>query len=146
LPREARLWREFQRDMHSPDPGEWMWVQPTDVGRPPDLGYWIGYRIVRSYYDRAGDKRQAVLDILDLTDFEEFLERSGYPGGWGAAGRDPAAEDPVGSAEGTSSPGSSRERAVRRPVPNGAFPESDSRPLAARWWDCRKSMTGNDVA
>jgi hypothetical protein len=78
LARESELWASFQKDMTSPEPGEWMWVRPADADRPPDLGYWIGYRIVRSYYDRAEDKRQAVLDILGLTDFEGFLEKSGY--------------------------------------------------------------------
>jgi hypothetical protein len=86
LARESELWTSFQEDMTSPDTGDWMWVQPTEADRPPDLGYWIGYRIVRSYYDRAKDKRQAVLDILGLTDFEGFLEKSGYAerieGGW----------------------------------------------------------------
>lgn len=78
LARESELWTSFQKDMRSPDTGDWMWVQPPEADRPPDLGYWIGYRIVSSYYDRAEDKRQAVLDILGLTDFEGFLEKSGY--------------------------------------------------------------------
>lgn len=46
--------------------------------RPRDLGYWLGYRIVRRYYEDAADKQRAVRDILGLTDFAAFLGRSGY--------------------------------------------------------------------
>jgi len=76
--REAALWAEFRADMHDRDPGEWMFVRPADPERPPDLGYWIGYRIARAYYDNAQDKAQALLDILSLTDFEAFVAKSNY--------------------------------------------------------------------
>jgi hypothetical protein len=78
LSREAELWEQFRRDMHNREPGEWLFVRPADGSRPADLGYWIGYRIVRSYYENAVDKRQAILDILGITDFAAFLEASGY--------------------------------------------------------------------
>jgi hypothetical protein len=78
LAHEAALWGLFSGAMHGPDTGDWLWVRPANPDWPPDLGYWIGYRIVRAYYDRAKDKRQAIQDILALTDFEAFLEASGY--------------------------------------------------------------------
>lgn len=53
-------------------------VQPSNAEWPPDLGYWIGYRIAKSYYDQAQDKQQAILDILALTDFEAFVRGSRY--------------------------------------------------------------------
>jgi uncharacterized protein YjaZ len=31
--------------------------------KPGDLGYWVGYRIVKSYYQHAADKRRAFRDI-----------------------------------------------------------------------------------
>ena len=46
--------------------------------RPGDLGYWVGYRIVESYYEKARDKRQALRDILEMTDAKAFLARSGW--------------------------------------------------------------------
>jgi hypothetical protein len=78
LQHEAALWREFRQVMAGADTGEWMWVRPADPTRPSDLGYWIGYRIVESYYDRAEDRRQAIVDILSLTDFDAFLQESNY--------------------------------------------------------------------
>ncbi|HEY0510292.1 MAG TPA: DUF2268 domain-containing putative Zn-dependent protease [Thermoanaerobaculia bacterium] len=75
-PREAELWAEFQRKMHGKDFAGWLY---SDVeGRPHDLGYWMGYKITKSYYDRAGDKRQAIREILGIQDFDAFLAKSGY--------------------------------------------------------------------
>lgn len=75
-PREAELWQEFQQKMHGKDFAGWLYS--TTPGRPNDLGYWIGYKIVRSYYDRSSDKRQAIRDILEIKDFDAFLKKSGY--------------------------------------------------------------------
>ncbi|NIU51572.1 MAG: lytic murein transglycosylase, partial [Gemmatimonadetes bacterium] len=35
-------------------------------------------RIAKAYYERAADKRAAIAEILGVTDFKGFLERSGY--------------------------------------------------------------------
>jgi hypothetical protein len=79
LQHERELWTRFQQDMTRPEPGDWMFVRPANGEWPQDLGYWMGYRIARSYYDRAEDKPKAVRDILNLTDFAAFLKASGYP-------------------------------------------------------------------
>jgi len=61
----------------------WLYNGSSSDGRPSDLGYFIGFRIVQAYYQKASDKQQAVSDILNIKDFERFLEQSGYfvPGG-----------------------------------------------------------------
>jgi hypothetical protein len=46
--------------------------------RPADLGYYVGYKICEAYYQAARDKKQAVKDILEMKDFNEFLKDSGY--------------------------------------------------------------------
>jgi hypothetical protein len=38
----------------------------------------VGYRIVQSYSLHAADKRQAIRDILKMTDPTAFLARSGW--------------------------------------------------------------------
>lgn len=79
---EAELWREFSAEMHGKDYGHWLWNggnrQRGD--RPADLGYWVGYRITKAYYDRAADKSRAIHDILHIRDFDRFLAESGYGG------------------------------------------------------------------
>lgn len=57
------------------------WLYNTTPGEPGDLGYWVGYRIARTYHQRASDKRQALREILEITDPKAFLAKSGwYPG------------------------------------------------------------------
>ncbi len=76
---EAVLWREFQADMETTNIRNWMYNGATVKDRPGDLGYYVGYKICRSYYENAKDKRQAIRDILEIKDFKAFLERSRYP-------------------------------------------------------------------
>lgn len=79
--REAALWREFEVAMNGNDVSRWLYNggNVTDsTARPADLGYWIGSRITRAYYERTPDKRAAVRDILTIRDFSDFLSRSGY--------------------------------------------------------------------
>jgi hypothetical protein len=57
------------------------WLNNSTPEKPADLGYWVGYRIVKSYYQHAADKRQALRDILQVSDPKAFLVKSGwYPG------------------------------------------------------------------
>ncbi len=84
LAHEQELWRDFQRDMHGTDYSHWLyngWNRQNLGGRPPDVGYFIGYRITQAYYDRAPDKSAAIREILTIHDFDRFLRESGYAGG-----------------------------------------------------------------
>lgn len=74
---EQELWIEFSKKMNETDWTPWLYYT-KDTSRPKDLGYWMGYKIVKAYYDKAADKSQAVHDILNITDFNEFLKKSGY--------------------------------------------------------------------
>ena len=77
---EVELWAEFSREMHGKDYSRWLWNggNPKRGDRPADLGYWIGYRITKAYYDGAGDKARAIREILTIRDFDRFLAESGY--------------------------------------------------------------------
>ena len=79
---EAALWSEFSREMHGKDYSRWLWNggNRNRGDRPADLGYWIGYRIAKSYYDHAPDKHLAIHDMLTIHDFDRFLSESGYAG------------------------------------------------------------------
>lgn len=54
------------------------WLYNGTLTKPGDLGYWVGYRIVKSYYLHAHDKRQALRDILEMSDARAFLAGSGW--------------------------------------------------------------------
>ena len=77
-PRAAELWAEFRPAMHGTDYSGWLYEgQVAGSDRPADLGYWMGYRIARAYYDRADDKPAAIRAMLNIQDFDAFLEASG---------------------------------------------------------------------
>jgi len=80
---EADVWRDFTTQMHGTDLSRWLYnggsiTSSTD--RPADLGYYVGYRITAAYYAKQPDKRKALLGILRITDFDQFLAESGYSG------------------------------------------------------------------
>jgi hypothetical protein len=52
----------------------------TAKNRPADLGYYIGYKISQAYYYNATDKKQAIIDIIDMDDPVNFLQKSAYDG------------------------------------------------------------------
>lgn len=75
-PRAAELWEEFRRRKDGTDLAGWLYGGQVE-GRPADLGYWMGYRIAKAYYERAEDKSQALRDMLAIEDAEAFLASSG---------------------------------------------------------------------
>jgi uncharacterized protein YjaZ len=78
LEHEPDLWHKFKSEMLGHDTGEWLWSSPSDPEQPRDIGYALGARIVQAYYERAGDKHQAVQEILAITDYPAFLTKSRY--------------------------------------------------------------------
>lgn len=54
------------------------WIDNGTLTQPGDLGYWVGYLVVKSYYDRATDKREALREILEMSDPKSFLAKSGW--------------------------------------------------------------------
>ncbi len=76
--RERELWSEFKPAMLGSDTSKWLAEGANAKERPADLGYYIGYRIAQSYYEHASDKKQAIREILQVQDCEEFLKKSKY--------------------------------------------------------------------
>ena len=76
--REAQIKAEFVAEMYSENASNWIGNADRAVGKPADLGYYVGYQICKAYYDRQTDKTQAVKDILTITDWEDFYRRSGW--------------------------------------------------------------------
>jgi hypothetical protein len=76
--REKHLWLEFKKEMNGTDTSNWLYQGDKAKDKPADLGYYIGYKIAESYYNKAKDKKQAIKEILDIKDFNAFLKASGY--------------------------------------------------------------------
>jgi hypothetical protein len=78
---EREIWLDFSNEMNGSNISRWLYnggsVTAT-TERPADLGYYVGYRVTKAYYERQSDKRQALRDIFTIRDFSEFLAASGY--------------------------------------------------------------------
>lgn len=75
---EAEIERRFAAQMNSTDFSPWLYGGPGTPQAPGDLGYWVGYRIAKAFYDRASDKRAAIQQMLEATDALAFLKASGW--------------------------------------------------------------------
>ena len=89
LKHEPEIWDAFRKDMYIPLPSGvekgWLYAQKEiDGQRISDLGYFMGYQICKSYYEKAKDKKKALnyLIGLNLTDdnAKKLLLDSGYDG------------------------------------------------------------------
>ena len=77
--REKEIESRFAADMDKTDLSDWL--DNTTADKLGDLGYWVGYRIVKSYYQHAHDKHVAIREIIQMNDPQAFLAKSGwYPG------------------------------------------------------------------
>lgn len=76
---EKELFDRFLKERNTEDLSYWMYnTQMEEKGIPSDLGYYIGFKICEAYYAKQPDKKKAVKDILERTDFENILQESGY--------------------------------------------------------------------
>ena len=80
---EATLKRDFQARMHDSDWSGWLYNGPGNAYGVGDLGYYMGYAIMRDYYQRTPDKSRALAEIIELdyrdgAAVEAFLARSGF--------------------------------------------------------------------
>ena len=76
--KEAEIEAAFVRDQDKTDLSAWLYNGPGDAAHPGDLGYWAGYRIVKTYYARAPDKHAALKEIFEMPDAKAFLAKSGW--------------------------------------------------------------------
>jgi hypothetical protein len=76
------VWLDFKDEMDTDSTiRTWMYngmVPPPRNHGATDIGYWVGYAIARAYYNRAGDKRAAVRELIHLEDPVRLLNESGY--------------------------------------------------------------------
>ena len=76
--REKEIETAFVADENETDMSTWLYNGPGTPQKPGDLGYWVGYRIVKSYYQHALNKQVALRDIIQVQDAKAFLTRSGW--------------------------------------------------------------------
>jgi len=77
---EIALWKRFQKDLENQEKDFWLIVSFKDnnKGNPIQLGYALGYKIVKSYYINADDKSKALAEILKMENPEQLMLLSNY--------------------------------------------------------------------
>lgn len=86
---EKAIWNEFKKFIASNEKGKFFnWLygikgRVVNGTQMKDLGYFMGYKICKAYYEHAPDKKQAIKDIIEMdvsTDEKarDFLLKSGY--------------------------------------------------------------------
>ncbi|WP_350290665.1 DUF2268 domain-containing putative Zn-dependent protease [uncultured Croceitalea sp.] len=75
---EKELWKQFEKDMKRNRLKNWLYDGKALGNGPKHIGYWIGYQIVKEYYLKSEDKKQAIREILNIKDFKVLLAESGY--------------------------------------------------------------------
>ena len=75
---EKILSEEFVGILNDTNYHGWLYGVKAPEGRPRDLGYWIGYEICKAYYSQSEDKTQALVEILNIEDFDAFLRKSEF--------------------------------------------------------------------
>jgi Predicted Zn-dependent protease (DUF2268) len=73
---EKEIETAFLADKDQTDLSKWLYN--GTLTQPGDLGYWVGYRIVKCYYEHSADKRRALREILEMKDPEALLAKSGW--------------------------------------------------------------------
>ena len=82
LKNEESIKVKFMEDLFKEDTSDWLY-NSGDTETVGDLGYFMGYTICKSYYNRSRDKKLAIKEIIELNYQDsiavvDFLNRSGY--------------------------------------------------------------------
>ena len=77
---EHDLWNKFKKALeNNENTDNWMYnIDRVEDGVPADMGYYIGYRIVESYYKNSVDKNKAIHEIIQMKSPKEVLGESRY--------------------------------------------------------------------
>jgi hypothetical protein len=76
---EHILKEQFKQEYSNLNWNNWLYNgRTTNDNYPSDLGYFIGYRICERYFENSNDKKQAMFEILNIKDFLDFIQKSGY--------------------------------------------------------------------
>ncbi|SOE23535.1 hypothetical protein SAMN06298216_3920 [Spirosomataceae bacterium TFI 002] len=79
---EAEIWQEFKKYISSSEKGrffDWLYGTKGKIisgQEMKDLGYFVGYKICKSYYDNAVDKTQAIKDIIEMDVSQDEFARA----------------------------------------------------------------------
>jgi uncharacterized protein YjaZ len=75
---DEKIAADFVKEIDSTDNSHWLYNGVGTQEKPGDMGYWVGYRIAKKYYDRSTNRTQAVQQLVRLDDPKAILAASGW--------------------------------------------------------------------
>ncbi|MBO6212789.1 hypothetical protein [Algoriella sp.] len=80
---EEKIKQEFTKEMFSTNFNNWFWNSPENQFGMRDLGYFVGYAIVKKYYDNSIDKKLATKELIELdynneADLVKLVNKASY--------------------------------------------------------------------
>jgi hypothetical protein len=77
---ECAIEQAFDKDALGTDISHWLYNGVGTPDQPGDLGYWVGYRIAKSYYEHAANKKKALDQLLNVDNATapQILKDSGW--------------------------------------------------------------------
>lgn len=77
--RRKEIWNDFKQEMYLRRSHNWIANGGQESkDKPADLGYYVGYEICKAYYDKADNKKMAIKEMLSISDYRSFFEKSSY--------------------------------------------------------------------
>lgn len=78
LKNERELWGRFEKEMLAKDTKDWMWSKTEIPDQPRDAAYVLGALIIEYYYTHATDLDSTVDEILSVTNYPAFIQKTKY--------------------------------------------------------------------
>jgi regulator of replication initiation timing len=75
---EKELIEKFKADLLTQNQNFWLWESINQKDYPILLGYAMGYKICKSFYEKSKDKNSALHAVLIMKDPDDFLSESSY--------------------------------------------------------------------
>lgn len=77
---ECELKQEFLKDLknYPNEYSRWMYQENSSKAKPADLGYFIGYKIAKMYYEKANNKKKAIRNLLNAKLYRKIFKESNF--------------------------------------------------------------------
>lgn len=74
---EGKLWQDYKNLTDRSKIGDYFY-KSTNLYPVRSVGYYLGYQVCKKYYEKAADKRKAIKEIIEVTDYDKFVIDSGF--------------------------------------------------------------------
>ncbi|MCP9764137.1 DUF2268 domain-containing protein [Lacihabitans soyangensis] len=72
-----RLWQDYKNLTDMSKISDYFYKN-TDLYPVRSVGYYLGYQVCKQYYEKAKNKKQAIKDIIEVTDYDGLVRKSGF--------------------------------------------------------------------